>query len=1020
MSITIDLISRRSLSSVPKHLWELKISASEYEDLKSAIKVQKTSCAPEDAALYYAEWYRRESSTEVSKEIIASSVDMSSPTETEAFFDLALNGAKSLGIEIIKRSREWAFRSLLYQGGLPLNRYLKTASDQNPAKRIFCKSLIASHIDFEGFDVGEIGNQSSSLSAFFSAIKKAINNDRPDDLPINQDEANNLFKQLKEIVTKERKRYLELNPIQFDWCIMLDEIGQRIIPYFHVCAPSQLSQSYLEQQNLGNDDIAFLTIDVDGATVFNHPYYQGYSRTDVNIYNKYDEGSAICIGLTSGRNSNNNDCLLFDEPLIFYKENDYYVLGNELGKLASVLLIPGNWYLEEDVVNFELVNYALNGRSFKVLILPENFTGTSIVVISNDDQKKVFARDNKLYKTRIDYDDTCYNTILDCDIFRKDAIKVYLTGKYEEDTKIPEFEYRAKGKREWTNEPPIGIISIRPAKMDSFDILPANNVINLGPSFRIETSITEEGNCEIKVLWSEGKVDIPDAQKRSANSWMVGMDNWNASSVKAVFIPKDNPNAAFPLSVNLPGKGLMLLDPEGNAISSGSILSIKDFSNIKYLLDGDLIEFDAGARNDHYKLIRSKKNYMLYRNDSYERNIKKSNYINSLTGLSSEDEILQATDSLLAKGIYEIKSRDIIGAPYSVVFSLYKYELEDNDGIIKVFTKEENEIASIKQLLCLPTDKCESKPIELTVNDGICMIPEESNLKGHDLILFDSDHLVEPYVFYASENQYEINEISISDIHIGSEEYKKFTKIVDNIFKYSLPTDKIEQIKPLSESTEGMIKLFLCRMLGSSPNTSDSIIKDLLSLEMGLGFMWFWIPEEINKYQDFLDVTENECPLALTLWGLSNNCIADPSNIDYQNLKQEFLDFCQEQYDKLRLESASCKDRIGVDRLISDPEFSYNLLFKNEQLQKIPTRTISKYSNSINLKNLRELASIVGTDSQFIDKIASNIVKYLNGNKMDIMSNKYLRFAIVYLYYHYSTLMLMKTNNFIIDTNKKN
>ena len=1015
MSVINDLLSRRSLSTIPSHLWELRITEPEYEDLKTAIKEQKLNCAPEDAALYYAEWYRRESLSEVSKEKIASSLGLSSSLDAESFFDLALGGAKSLGLEIIRGNREWAFRSLLYQGGLPLNRYLNTTSDNNQAKRNFCKSLISSQTDFSGFDVGDIGNQSTSLAAFFAAIKKAINNESPNDLPVNQDDTSSLFKQLKDIVSKERKRYLDLNPIQFDWCVILDEIGEKIIPHYHVCAPNQLSKGYLEQQHLENDDIAFLTIDVDGESVLNRPYYQGYNQAEVNFFDKYNEGSTISIGLTSGRNSTDNECLLFDEPLLFYKENEYYILGNGLGKFESVLLIPDKWHLEEGVVNQELADYNLNGRPFKVLMLPENYAGTSIVVISDDNQKKEFLRDNKLYKTRIDYSDMCYNSILDCDLFQKEAVKVYITGKYEEDTKILDYEYRAKGKREWTKEPPIGIISIRPVNNNNSDILPANSIINLGPSFHIETSIIEGGDCEIKISWPEGKVEISGAQKQNANSWLVRMDNWNISSVKAVFIPEGNFNAPFTLSVNLPGKGLLLLDSKGNAISSGSILGINDFFNIKYLLDGDVIEFNAGARNDHYRLVRSKKNYMLYRNDRYERNIKRSNYINSLTGISSTEELLQATDSLLAKGIYEIKSRDITGSPYYVVFSLYKYELDDNDGIISIQTKGENEIVSIKDLLCLPSDHCESKPYELIVNDGKVEIPEDSGLKGHDLIIFDSHHLVEPYVFYTTENLDPVEEISIDNIYIGSEECNKLIKITDNIFNYSLPVNDIEQINPLLESKEGLMRLFLSKMLGYNSDT----FKELLSLEMEFGFMWFWFPEDIEKHQEFLNIDDKDCKMALTLWGLANSIIADLSNIDYNEIKQSFLKFSQEKYNELRLASASCKDKIGVDRLISASEFSFNLLFQKEQLTNYTSRTISSYINGINLEKIKELARFNGADSQFVVKMARMIVCCMNGHDEDIMSDKYIdtRLAIVYIYYHYSTLMLMITNNLIINPN---
>jgi hypothetical protein len=558
--------------------------------------------------------------------------------------------------------------------------------------------------------------------------------------------------------------------------------------------------------------------------------------------------------------------------------------------------------------------------------------------------------------------------------------------------------------------------------MDSSDILPASNIINFGSSFNIETTILEGGNCEIKMTWGEGKVEIPEAQKQNANSWLVRMDNWNCSLVKAKFIPNENPNATFTLSINLPGKGLLLLDPNGNPITSGSILNIKDFSNTKYQLDGDSIEFHAGARNDHFKLVQSNKNYMLYRNDRYERNIKKSNYINSLTGISSiDDELLQATDSLLANGIYDIKSRDLTGSPYSFLFSLYNYDLDvANDDIIRILTKGRNEVASIKHLLCLPTDQCESKPYELIVNDGICVIPVESNLKEHDLIIFDSDHLVEPYVFYSTDNHYPVEEISIENIHIGSEEYKKLIKITDNVFKYSLRVDDIDQIKPLSDSPVGLIKLFISKMLVCNPKTSDSIIKDLLSLEMGFGFMWFWIPEDIMEYHEFLDISDEECQKALTLWGLSSNSIADLSNIDYNEIKQGFLNFCQDQYKELRLASVTCKDKIGVDRIISNSEFSYNVIFNRDLLSIFAPRTISQYISGVNLSNLKELAGFKGTDSLFVVCMAKKVVQSMNGNNI-IFSNEAIdiRLAIVYLYNHYSTLMLMITNNLIINNNFK-
>jgi hypothetical protein len=174
------------------------------------------------------------------------------------------------------------------------------------------------------------------------------------------------------------------------------------------------------------------------------------------------------------------------------------------------------------------------------------------------------------------------------------------------------------------------------------------------------------------------------------------------------------------------------------------------------------------------------------------------------------------------------------------------------------------------------------------------------------------------------------------------------------------------------------------------------------------------------EYHEFLDISDEECQRALTLWGLSNNSIADLSTIDYNEIKQSFLYFCQDQYKKLRLASVTCKDKIGVDRIISDSEFSYNVIFNRDQLSTFAPRTISQYISGVNLSNLKELAGFNGSDSLFVVCMAKKVVQSMNGNN-NIFSNEAIdiRLAIVYLYNHYSTLMLMITNNLIINNNFK-
>ena len=109
-----------------------------------------------------------------------------------------------------------------------------------------------------------------------------------------------------------------------------------------------------------------------------------------------------------------------------------------------------------------------------------------------------------------------------------------------------------------------------------------------------------------------------------------------------------------------------------------------------------------------------------------------------------------------------------------------------------------------------------------------------------------------------------------------------------------------------------------------------------------------------------------------------------------------------------------------MDRIISDSDFSYNIIFNRDQLSTFAPRTISQYISGVNLSNLKELAGFNGTDSQFVVCMAKKVVQSMNGN-YNIFSNEAIdtRLAIVYLYNHYSTLMLMITNNLIINNNFK-
>ena len=119
------LTSRNLIKHDGRPLWKYFLSDPEYIELKQTIISGRFySLDPKDVTLFFSEWWKREyAGGKPSKEEIYNSVfpkDISSENN-KRFFELAKQGAIQLGIKWIKRQNVLYFRTLLLQGGIPVN-----------------------------------------------------------------------------------------------------------------------------------------------------------------------------------------------------------------------------------------------------------------------------------------------------------------------------------------------------------------------------------------------------------------------------------------------------------------------------------------------------------------------------------------------------------------------------------------------------------------------------------------------------------------------------------------------------------------------------------------------------------------------------------------------------------------------------------------------------------------------------------------------------------------------------------
>lgn len=126
MSEFIKILQARNIErkdSLP--LWKLQLSDEEFNQLKTSFSLydQPKRISQIDCALYFSEWWKRcYSGGKPSKEIIFQSLgnSIAKILDCQDFYKKAKTGAEMLGVKWLKKQNVLFFRTLLLQGGLPI------------------------------------------------------------------------------------------------------------------------------------------------------------------------------------------------------------------------------------------------------------------------------------------------------------------------------------------------------------------------------------------------------------------------------------------------------------------------------------------------------------------------------------------------------------------------------------------------------------------------------------------------------------------------------------------------------------------------------------------------------------------------------------------------------------------------------------------------------------------------------------------------------------------------------------
>ncbi len=249
----------------------MKITNGQYEELKQNLhnafispNKQGIQGLAKEAALYYAEWWRREYDGGKTKEIsLAETLNI--PEYSDELYKLAKIGGRRLNIPIIIRQNTLWFRSLLIQGGLPMH-HIQNSQEDFTVYRKFLKGLIlhTQNVSVNWYNSSFIEDLSCTnylpdsfknegIYELSLLIARAIYEENDELLPYDAEEGNwrELTNDLKE---SSRAALIHKVPFSLKWRLIKKDDNLQLSYYVEFA--KKISMSYIDEHHL-NDCSSF-------------------------------------------------------------------------------------------------------------------------------------------------------------------------------------------------------------------------------------------------------------------------------------------------------------------------------------------------------------------------------------------------------------------------------------------------------------------------------------------------------------------------------------------------------------------------------------------------------------------------------------------------------------------------------------------------------------------------------------------------------------------------------------------
>lgn len=620
-----EIMRRRGMTRIEPNtpFWKLKLTEEEYESLRQTLRCHSNELEyyGEEAALCYAEWWRRDYSGSIpSKEDVAEGIGLSRYIAND-LFKSARAALRRHGYTFIhsQKGTEY-FRTLLNQGGLPVT-YIKRNDNGFGNFTRFLSGLVRElstiNYDWNSEDISII-EQFSCISY----LGKAFRNDNIYDVAFQIAHAiimedNSLLpyddtdRSLSELTTSLRKEYKRvksekrIRPLSLHWKMQIDERGEGYL-LVNLDVVKDISSSSIQ----GLDYLNCYSFDVfvSGKLVGK------YVRKELNRDNEGDVTGAIYSRISVGivkdilwqgepvvevkvRCDNDERIFLtmagsfppnFETPQVFQLlDNNLYVKSQTANAEENIVVFTSDWHSDNSS------GLVINGQDLSVSHFRE-FIDLENVVTGEE-----LHITNEFTPYTVEFSGTYLPWVESANykLIAKKMPTINVYGKEKERIPNAKSYYRAigHGDNEWrklssSSFLPVGKIEIKVVFPDGhFEIESFYNIKDLEFKSQNEGVNSTEVKCSCdSTLCPEMEVyDDLNIEKQEQYVWRVSKkEGVKVCPTECRFHIYSTENPTLKLSIAIPFDGIQLTHVNGQSVRNHQVISLANLSHYRIVSHG--------------------------------------------------------------------------------------------------------------------------------------------------------------------------------------------------------------------------------------------------------------------------------------------------------------------------------------------------------------------------------------------------------------------------------------------------